>query len=749
MSLSNHNPWQGERPTELAKARADWQTAAAVTNGAIVAATGVIASIVTGGAAAPAVIGLLAAAQTTTIQVGSSFSSNRADQAWGQLQMGILQMGISGLGAFLGRIDYLADAGKLTKVANAMTKVMAQNAVSYAGSGFQMSEDGSIAYKSPSKGALYSTLVSTGFGAAGAGINAGAGWGSLTSGVVSTTANALGAGFQFNDDGSSKAYDWKKTGTSFASNIASVTASYYATGALNRAGINDEVNEVLSNQIGRAANVVTGSLLGDENAVNAYRVQGLFNTIGTNIGDILGHRANGGKGTGEPLRELLAGSAILTARREQELADEQADPKSGTKKISDPMADLFGAIGSGIASAAGAMGSFFKEQVGERFSNLVNSRGFRTDDEFYAKVSGMLGTLGNSGMLTAGDGNPYAGLSQDQIATIKALKRYSIVLSNEGNRLMLVPGTNMSKLSKLSSSAAGLEMLLPQVLQNEQATNTIFERYDVLDAGGSTASLRRNGAYVNEISNDSYVDDGGAIYRGQDGKYIALNQPKQIADFIKGLTPKQRGALLVTQNGMQNTIMGAIDMMERANEVARHDGQFKGSSLMIFNDTGGYSEDGTKYLKSSEQAQKTVAFLLRENIFKQGDILIGHSQGGQILTNAIQANQKKIDVQLLVFGSAHTVTPNQYVEKMIDFRNVHDLVAGDKVAGIFDRKEADNSVNNYERYEQVTYPSLSLPKVHWGGSASSSKYGGGTFHGFTENYRDALSWYLSQKGGRF
>ncbi|HMV34845.1 MAG TPA: hypothetical protein PKD60_03065, partial [Turneriella sp.] len=81
----NKLAWRGlqEEESKLAKARADWQTAAAVTNGAIVAATGVIASIMTGGAAAPAVIGLLAAAQTTTIQVGSSFSSNRADQAWG------------------------------------------------------------------------------------------------------------------------------------------------------------------------------------------------------------------------------------------------------------------------------------------------------------------------------------------------------------------------------------------------------------------------------------------------------------------------------------------------------------------------------------------------------------------------------------------------------------------------------------------------------------------------------------------
>ncbi|HNL10996.1 MAG TPA: hypothetical protein PKM44_10830, partial [Turneriella sp.] len=42
--------------------------------------------------------------------------------------------------------------------------------VTPSGSGFQMGEDGSISYKAANKGALYSTLVSTGFGAAGAGI---------------------------------------------------------------------------------------------------------------------------------------------------------------------------------------------------------------------------------------------------------------------------------------------------------------------------------------------------------------------------------------------------------------------------------------------------------------------------------------------------------------------------------------------------------------------------------------------------
>ncbi len=148
----------------------------------------------------------------TTIQVGSSFSSNRADQAWGQLQMGMLQMGISGLGSFLGGVDYFTGASKLAKVADAVTKVVAQNAVSYAGSGFHMNEDGSIGYKGPSKGALYSTLVSTGFGAVGAVINAGTGAGGWQAGMVSTTANALGAGFQFNDDGSAGKYDWGKAG---------------------------------------------------------------------------------------------------------------------------------------------------------------------------------------------------------------------------------------------------------------------------------------------------------------------------------------------------------------------------------------------------------------------------------------------------------------------------------------------------------------------------------------------------------
>jgi hypothetical protein len=141
----------------------------------------------------------------------------------------MIQMGVSALGSFAGGVDYFGAAAKgastLQKVATAATQVTLQNAVSYAGSGFHIGEDGAIGYKGPSKGSFYSTLVSTAFGAAGAGLGAGYSNTNLGKSVVSTTFNALGSGFQFEDDGSAKAYNWGKAGISFASNMASTVAS--------------------------------------------------------------------------------------------------------------------------------------------------------------------------------------------------------------------------------------------------------------------------------------------------------------------------------------------------------------------------------------------------------------------------------------------------------------------------------------------------------------------------------------------
>jgi len=187
-----------------------------------------------------------------------------------------------------------------------------------------MGEDGSIGYKGPSKGAFYSMLASTAFGAAGAGINAGTGLGGWQAGMVSTTANALGSGFQFNDDGSSGAYDWKKAGISFASNTASTFASYGAGEMAAKSGISRTGTGLIANQVGRAANVLTASLLGDKNAVNAYMPQGIFSTIGTNMGDFLADRVNNRNNpsnpsnNSQPLRELFGGATMITARREQE-----------------------------------------------------------------------------------------------------------------------------------------------------------------------------------------------------------------------------------------------------------------------------------------------------------------------------------------------------------------------------------------------------------------------------------------------
>lgn len=101
-------------------------------------------------------------------------------------------------------------------------------------------------------------------------------------GSIGNSGPSKSAGFQYNDDGTAKGHNWGKPGTSFASNIASVTASYDAGGAPVGEGVNKEMNGVFAGQVGRAANVITASLLGDANAVNAYRTmtRGFNNFVG-------------------------------------------------------------------------------------------------------------------------------------------------------------------------------------------------------------------------------------------------------------------------------------------------------------------------------------------------------------------------------------------------------------------------------------------------------------------------------------
>ncbi|MBV6493563.1 MAG: hypothetical protein LDLANPLL_01586 [Turneriella sp.] len=341
----------------------------------------------------------------TIAQTGAAFATG--GNGWGTLVMGVIQGAGAFAGSFLGGLDY-----GLGKIGNAITGVAAQQTVNYGMSGFQMDpNNGNISYKGPSRGAGMSALVQGAFGMLGAGMNAGYGIRGTPASTVSTTFNAVGAGIQFNDDGSlQKNYNWAKAGTSFAANMASTVASGYAG--------NFAKSDLVGTQVGRLANTITEAALGNQGAWNAYQPQGIFNTLGTYAGGELAKAVNN-RNTApdkvpvdqQPFRELLGGGAIIATRRREDNQDEDVlggilegfktigkagyDAGAATAGAFSAAANwttqnILNPIGNALSSAASAVGStlktialetgaFFKEQIGQRLANLIEHGSLRTN----------------------------------------------------------------------------------------------------------------------------------------------------------------------------------------------------------------------------------------------------------------------------------------------------------------------------------------------------------------------------------
>ncbi len=360
-----------------------------------------VASAVTGALTGNMWVSLAMASANTVVQTGAAFASG--NNGWGQLGMGLIQGAGAFAGSFLGGLNYFGETSNLAKVGNAVVGAAAQQTTSYLMSGFQMQSDGSVGYSGPSRGAGFSALVQGGFSMLGAGINAKYGLGGGTAGsTVSTTFNALGSGFQFNDDGSMKAYNWEKAGTSFAANMASTVASGYAG--------NMSKSDLVGTQVGRLANTITASLLGDKNAWNAYGPEGIFNTLGTYAGGEMakmvnnrGADRNSLPANQQPFRELIGGGAIIAARREEgKDNDVLGGILDGFKAIGSAVGDTGSAIGRGASSAWNSTKNFFSDlgtgisNTFQKTVNFVSGSGFNTNAQVEAmKIAALSGSTGN------------------------------------------------------------------------------------------------------------------------------------------------------------------------------------------------------------------------------------------------------------------------------------------------------------------------------------------------------------------
>ena len=149
-----------------------------------------------------------------------------------------------------------------------------------------------------------------------------------------------------------------------------------------------------------------------------------------------------------------------------------------------------------------------------------------------------------------------------------------------------------------------------------------------------------------------------------------------------------------TQNGVFNGLDGALELNRGTRhrlvgEATSELGDNYGGGITVFNDTAGIVDLGHVLLStigqvgidaSSEKAHGTWLSLIKAGTFRNGGLLLGHSQGAQILTHALQTaydeNPDKYDTRatLVTLGGAHTIKPLRAVDVMIDVTNNPDWI---------------------------------------------------------------------------
>ncbi len=198
--------------------------------------------------------------------------------------------------------------------------------------------------------------------------------------------------------------------------------------------------------------------------------------------------------------------------------------------------------------------------------------------------------------------------------------------------------------------------------------------------------------------NEKWLPDGSLIKRNSDGTLTAVN-PKDFKEVFKD------GKAIVTQSGMNNDLTENLMMhlksrteLEKAQAISIRDPNYRlpAESFHVFNDTGSafrgilrfpsflpganllgevlnYTTQLASFgLLQGESASSTWEKLITAGAFSNGGVMIGHSQGAQILTDAISKTDNKIQANVFLFGGAHNSVPDKRLSgggKMISFNN--------------------------------------------------------------------------------
>lgn len=340
---------------------------------------------------------------------------------------------------------------------------------------------------------------------------------------------------------------------------------------------------------------------------------------------------------------MIAAATIATGANRPEFAIPQGLDAAFSK--------VLWALLNPIGSVLGDIGGAIKAQTYERMSNLLNSRGFQTNEQFYEEVGEMLNGLGYGkdqmqlakgkggnvnfdrlfpSMVDGGGGGKPA-LTPEQQQIIETLRQKGVISGNEGQRLFITDeNLSINKVGKyLRSDAEGLELMFGKNLGGK---NMLWDRYDVqklvLEGGGSTTNLGSRIEHIGEFLNGMAEADrvkNGSIVGVRDGLYRVFS-----ADQV-------RSGATVYINGIQNTTTSLIGDGTALGKYLKDNS----NTYFLYNESRGTVDDTLRARNAAdngsmkfpdEASAKTLTQLLMTG---KVDTIIGHSNGNNIALNTL------------------------------------------------------------------------------------------------------------------
>lgn len=216
--------------------------------------------------------------------------------------------------------------------------------------------------------------------------------------------------------------------------------------------------------------------------------------------------------------------------------------------------------------------------------------------------------------------------------------------------------------------------------------------------------------------NGKRMENGDAFYRDVNMNLSVMQGGrKAIAAEMRKLGAHN---YIGTQNGVWNTGLDAVGLNNFVRTQVAPGMDDYGGSFGVYNSSSFFGDVGhlalslmlqSVGLSGTESAGETWKGIFDSGVFKDGGVIVAHSQGAQIVTHALQSwhgenttlnTLEKTD--LITLGGAHTIKPLDVVRSMYDMRN-----SPDKVTMFFHSQGDLVNRPNDQKYQRIFGPSSS------------------------------------------